>query len=150
MAKYYTYEGKQVGYIRKMIDEVVMIEESWCNEVNKYLGKNGYDDLLTVVAKILQAKGHPSVTRAQAWMILNDVTSKGVPEVLRNFDADEEVGKGSLFADLTKKAKVAAATAGDGAINAGKAVGGGVVSIAKKPVDALKRDSADSDSDSDE
>ena len=34
MAKYYTYEGKQVGYIRKMVDEVVMIEEAWSSEVN--------------------------------------------------------------------------------------------------------------------
>ncbi|MBK38292.1 MAG: hypothetical protein CMB45_05615 [Euryarchaeota archaeon] len=145
MAKYYTYEGKQVGYIRKMVDEVVMIEESWSSEVNKHFAKHGYDELLSLVATVLQEKGFPAVTRAQAWMILNDVTGKGVPEALRNYTADEESGKGTLFADLTKKAKVAAASAADGVASAGKTVGGGVVSIASAPAKVLKKSDKDSD-----
>ena len=28
------------------LDEVVLIEEAWTSEVNKYLAKNGYDELL--------------------------------------------------------------------------------------------------------
>ena len=41
MAKYFTYQGKRVGLVRKMMDDVVLIEESWVNEVNAHLGKNG-------------------------------------------------------------------------------------------------------------
>ena len=145
MAKYYTYEGKQVGYIRKMIDEVIMIEEAWSSEINKFFAKNGYDEVLVLIAKVLQEKGFPPVTRAQAWMILNDVTSKGVPEALRNYDADEESGKGTLFADISKKAKIAAASAADGVASAGKTVGGGVVNIATAPAKALKKSGNDSD-----
>ena len=37
MAKYYSYEGKQVGQVRKKLDEVVLIEEAWTSEVNQYL-----------------------------------------------------------------------------------------------------------------
>ena len=66
MAKYYSYEGKRGDGLRKPLDEVVLIEEAWTSEVNKYLAKNGYDELLMTVAKILDKAGHPPISRAQA------------------------------------------------------------------------------------
>ena len=91
MAKYYSYEGKRVGWVKKTLDEVVLIEEAWTNEVNTYLAKNGYDELLMTVAKILDNAGHPPISRAQAWVLLHDLTNKGVPEALRDAAADEKI-----------------------------------------------------------
>ena len=76
MAKYYSYEGKRVGWVKKTLDEVVLIEEAWTSEVNKYLAKNGYDELLMTVAKILDKAGHPPISRAQAWVLLHDLTKQ--------------------------------------------------------------------------
>ena len=39
MAKYYSYEGKQVGQVRKQLDEVVLIEEAWTSEVKQVSSK---------------------------------------------------------------------------------------------------------------
>ena len=64
MPKYYTYKGKQVGFVRKMVDEVILVEEAWTNEVRQHFAKNGYDPLLEIVARIMSAGGHPPVTRA--------------------------------------------------------------------------------------
>ena len=130
MGKYYSYSGKQVGYVRKMIDQVVLIEPAWTNEVKEYLAKNGYDTLLNTVAQILKRGGHPPITRAQAWMILHDMTNKGCPEILQNTEADEVTTKGNLFADTIKGAAVGAATVVDGAVSGTqKVVGGAVMGI---------------------
>ena len=51
MPKYYTYKGKQVGFVRKMVDEVILVEEAWTNEVRQHFAKNGYDPLLEIVAR---------------------------------------------------------------------------------------------------
>jgi hypothetical protein len=126
MAKYFTYEGKRVGLVRKMMDNVVLIEESWVNEVNAHLGKNGYDTLLSVVARVLSAGGHPSITRAQAWIILSEVLNNGVPEVLQNSDRDEQSNMGNLFV----KVKSTAATAVDTVTHpVGKVVGGSIAAV---------------------
>ena len=126
MAKYFTYEGKRVGLVRKMMDDVVLIEESWVNEVNAHLGKNGYDTLLSVVARVLSAGGHPSITRAQAWIILSEVLNNGVPEVLQNSDRDESSSMGNLFV----KVKSTAATAVDTVTHpVGKVVGGSIAAV---------------------
>ena len=74
-------ESKSV-WVRKKLDEVVLIEEAWTSEVNQYLPKNGYDELLMTVAKILSDAGHPAITRAQAWVLLHDLTNKGVLRLL--------------------------------------------------------------------
>lgn len=128
MAKYYTYQGKQVGFIRKSIDDVILIEDAWVNEIRVHLAKNGYDTLLNTVAKILAAGGHPPVTRAQAWIILKELLKDEIPDVLQNKDADEVSTKGNLFA----KVKNTAANAADTVVTpVGKTVGGGINAVSK-------------------
>ncbi len=148
MPKYYSYDGKQVGWVRKKLDTVVLIEEAWVNEVRQHLAKNGYDTLLETIGRVLKSKGHPSITRAQAWVILHDLTNDGVPELLRNESADEEVGKGTLFASIGKSAVVAGATAVDTVANpVGKVVGGavmGVNAVGKKITGTSEADSDES------
>ena len=126
MAKYFTYQGKRVGLVRKMMDDVVLIEESWVNEVNAHLGKNGYDTLLSVVARVLSAGGHPSITRAQAWIILSEVLNNGVPEVLQNSDRDESSNMGNLFVRVGKTASAAVDTVTH---PVGKVVGGSIAAV---------------------
>ncbi len=121
MAKYYSYEGKQVGWVRKKLDTVVLIEEAWVNEIRQDLAKNGYDKLLMPIAKVLDAKGHPPITRAQAWTILHDLTNDGVPTVLQNTEADELMGLGKLVSS----AKKTATNAADTVVSAGGKVVGG-------------------------
>ncbi len=128
MAKYYTYQGKQVGFVRKMVDDVILIEEAWVNEVRVHLAKNGYDSLLNHVAKILSAGGHAPVTRSQAWIILKDLLKDDIPEVLRNSEADEVSTRGNLFAAF----KNTAAQAADAVVTpVGKTVGGGLNAVSK-------------------
>ena len=128
MAKYYTYQGKQVGFVRKMVDEVILIEDAWVNEIRVYLSKNGYDSLLGLVAKILSAGGHPPVTRAQAWIILKELLRDEIPDVLQNKEADEVSTKGNLFVTL----KNTAASAADAVVTpVGKTVGGGINAVSK-------------------
>ena len=133
MAKYYTYQGKQVGFVKKMVDNVILIEDAWVNEVRVHLAKNGYDSLLGFVAKILSAGGHPPVTRAQAWIILKELLKDEIPDALQNKDADEVSTKGNLFA----VAKNTAASAVDTVTSpVGKVVGGrinAVSGVIKKP-----------------
>jgi hypothetical protein len=128
MAKYYTYQGKKVGFVRKMVDDVILIEEAWVNEVRVHLAKNGYDSLLGHIAKILAAGGHPPVTRAQAWIILKDLLADEIPDVLQNKEADEVSTKGNLFA-LFKN--TAASTADAIVTPVGKTVGGGINAVSK-------------------
>ena len=126
MAKYYTYQGKQVGFIRKSIDNVILIEDAWVNEVRVHLAKNGYDSLLGFVAKILSAGGHPAVTRAQAWIILKELLRDEIPDALQNKEADEVSTKGNLSA----KVKNTAASAADTVVTpVGKVVGGGLNAV---------------------
>jgi hypothetical protein len=92
------------------------------------LAKNGYDSLLSLVAKILSAGGHPPVTRAQAWIILKELLKDEIPDVLQNKDADEVSNKGNLFA----KVKNTAASAADSVVTpVGKTVGGGLNAVSK-------------------
>jgi hypothetical protein len=121
MTKYYTYSGKQIGLIRKMMDDTVLIEEAWISEVNRHLGRNGYDGLLSIVAQVLSAGGHPAVTRAQAWIVLGEVFKAGVPEVLQDANVDESSSKGNLFASAAKGAVSAAERVAN---PVGKVVGG--------------------------
>mgnify|MGYP001187035124 FL=1 len=135
MAKYYTYEGKQVGFVRKMVDNTILVEDAWVNEVRVHLAKHGYDTLLGFVAKILSAGGHPPVTRAQAWIILKELLKDEIPDALKNTEADEVSTKGNLFA----KVKNTAASAVDTVVTpVGKTVGGGINAVSaavKKPKD---------------
>lgn len=125
MPKYFTYTGKQVGFVRKMVDDVILIEDAWTNEVRQHFAKSGYDPLLTLVARILAANGHPPVTRAQAWVILKELLKDEIPEILRS-ESDEVSTKGNLFA----KVKNSTASAVDTVANpVGKVVGGGINAV---------------------
>ena len=127
-SKYYTYEGKQVGLVRKALGDVILVEDAWTNEVRQYLAKNGYDSLLELVARILSAGGHPAVTRAQAWIILKELLKDEIPDVLQNREADEVSSKGNLFAKVAK----GAAGAVDTVVSpVGKVVGGGASIISR-------------------
>lgn len=143
MAKYYSYEGKQVGWVRKTLDDVVLIEEAWVNEVKQYLAKNGYDTLLMSIAKILDAAGHPPISRAQAWTILHDLTNSGVPEILQNTDADEKIGLGKLVSSA-KKTTVGAVDAVTTPV--GKVVGGATRAVTQ----GVKKATGDNDGESGE
>ena len=143
MAKYYSYEGKRVGWVKKTLDEVVLIEEAWTNEVNSYLAKNGYGELLMTVAKILENAGHPPISRAQAWVLLHDLTNKGVPEALRNKEADEKIGLGKLVSSARKSA---ISTVDTVTAPVGKVVGGaakGVSNASKKIIGKGSANDAD-------
>jgi hypothetical protein len=125
MAKYFTYSGKQVGFVRKMVDDVILIEDAWTNEVRQHFAKSGYDPLLEIVARILSAGGHPPVTRAQAWIILSQLLEDDIPEILQS-SADEVSTKGNLFA----KVKNTTANAVDAVTSpVGKVVGGGINAV---------------------
>lgn len=124
MGKYYLYSGKQVGFVRKAIDEVVMVEEGWISEVQNHFGKKTHDELLAIPATILKNAGFPAVSRAQSWIILLEVLNKGVPEALRDIDADEKVGKGTILLDMAKApARAAAAVVDTTAAATGAVVG---------------------------
>ena len=127
-SKFFTYQGKQVGFVRKMVDDVILVEDAWVNEVRLYLGKNGYDTLLEMVARVLSAGGHPPVTRAQAWIILAELLRDGVPEVLQNTSADQVSNKGNLFATM----KNTTASAIDSVANPVGSVVGRGMNIVKK------------------
>ena len=128
MAKYFTYEGKQVGFVRKTLGDVVMIEDAWVNEIRGHLAKNGYDGLLSIVAKILQSGGHPPVTRAQAWIILRELLKDEIPTILQDRNADEVSTKGNLFAVVTKSSASAVDAV---ATPVGKIVGGSINAVGK-------------------
>lgn len=125
MPKYFTYSGKQVGFVRKMVDDVILVEDAWTNEVRQHFAKNGYDPLLELVARILSAGGHPPVTRAQAWIILKELLKDEIPEILQSSN-DEVSTKGNLFA----KVKNTTASAVDTVTSpVGKVVGGGINAV---------------------
>jgi len=124
MGKYYLYNGKQVGFVRKAIDEVVLVEEGWISEVQNHFGKKTHDQLLAIPATILKNGGFPPVSRAQSWIILLEVLNKGVPEALRDADSDEKIGKGTLLKDMAKAPlRIAAATIDTTAAATGAVVG---------------------------
>lgn len=124
--KYFTYDGKQCGYIRKMVDEVILVEDAWVNELKGWCATNGYDSLLEIVARVLSAKGHPAISRAQAFIVLQQFFKGAVPEVLQNAEIDEVKGKGNLF---VKPAKAAAAAVDTVTAPVGKVVGGGINAV---------------------
>ena len=138
MGKYYLYNGKQVGFVRKAIDEVVLVEEGWISEVQNHFGKKTHDQLLAIPATILKNGGFPPVSRAQSWIILLEILNKGVPEALRDVDIDEKIGKGSLLKDMAKAPlRIAAATIDTTTAATGAAVGA-AASVVKSTVDVAE------------
>jgi len=142
--RYYDYSGKKswTGIGRK-----VAIDDDWLEAVNSHFANNGYDILLSVIGTILKEAGHSDLTRAQAWVIAQDVLNGGVPEILRNTDEDESLGKGHLMLDIAQKAA-------KGVVNTTVAAGNLAASAASSTVEmaqsAVSSTSTDTDSDDEE
>ena len=143
MGKYYLYNGKQVGFVRKAIDEVVLVEEGWISEVQNHFGKKTHDQLLAIPATILKNGGFPPVSRAQSWIILFEVLNKGVPEALRDVDIDEKIGKGSILKDMAKAPARVAAAAVDTTVAATGAVVGAAASAVTSAVETTAETAED-------
>ena len=106
--RYYSYDGKKAW---TGVGKKVLVDDAWLDAVNAHFANNGYDDLLAVVGRILKDGGFSDISRAQAWVITQDVLNDGVPEILRDNDVDESIGKGHLMFDYAQKAaKVAVNT----------------------------------------
>ncbi len=140
MTKYYGYEKglPRRGFVRKALDDVVAIEEAWVSELDGHFMREGYDELLSFVALTLKKKMNINVSRAQAWILLNLVTEKGVPEALRQEGIDEEINKGSLAKDIAKAPFRAAASVVDATTNTVSDVAKGTASVASNAASAVK------------
>lgn len=109
----YDYKGKEVGSLKKMLSDVVIVEEQWINAANKFFA-NGYSAMLKFPKALIRQECGEELTDAQAWMLLHHITNSGVPLALRDTEEDEK----------SRPAKVAGAVAGatlgtlDTAVNA--------------------------------
>lgn len=97
----YDYNGKEVGTLKKMLSDVVVIEEQWINAANKFFA-DGYKNLLRFPKALIRQECGEELTDAQAWMLLHHLTNSGVPLALRDAEEDEK----------SRPAKVANAVAG--------------------------------------
>ena len=97
----YTYNGKEVGGLRKLVSDVVIIEEQWINAANQFFA-NGYAPMLKFPKALIRQECGEELTDAQAWMLLHHLTNSGVPLALRDTQEDEK----------SRPAKVAGAVAG--------------------------------------
>ena len=97
----YTYNGKEVGGLRKLVSDVVVVEEQWINAANKFFA-NGYAPMLKFPKALIRQECGEELTDAQAWMLLHHLTNSGVPLALRDTEEDEK----------SRPAKVAGAVAG--------------------------------------
>lgn len=97
----YDYKGKEVGTLKKMLSDVVVIEEQWINAANKFFA-NGYAPMLKFPKALIRQECGEELTDAQAWMLLHHITNSGVPLALRDAEEDEK----------SRPAKVANAVAG--------------------------------------
>ena len=97
----YTYNGKEVGGLRKLVSDVVVVEEQWINAANKFFA-NGYTPMLKFPKALIRQECGEELTDAQAWMLLHHLTNSGVPLALRDTNEDEK----------SRPAKVAGAVAG--------------------------------------
>jgi hypothetical protein len=96
----YTYNGKEVGTLRKLVSDVVVIEDSWCQAANQYFSKSGYSSLLLFAKKLVRQECSDDLTDAQAWMLLHHITNTGVPLALRNENADEKSAPAKIVSGM--------------------------------------------------
>lgn len=97
----YTYNGKEVGTLRKLVSDVVVVEEQWINAANKFFA-NGYAPMLKFPKALIRQECGEELTDGQAWMLLHHLTNSGVPLALRDAEEDEK----------SRPAKMAGAVAG--------------------------------------
>ena len=50
----YTYSGKEVGTLRKLVSDVVVLEESWLAAADKFFAENGYQHFLKYAKALIR------------------------------------------------------------------------------------------------
>jgi len=96
----YTYNGKEVGTLRKLVSDVVVLEESWIEAGNQYFADSGYQALLKFAKQLVRSKCSDDITDAQAWMILHHITNTGVPLALRDENSDEKSAPAKIVSGM--------------------------------------------------
>ena len=86
----YTYSGKEVGTLRKLVSDVVVLEESWLAAADKFFAASGYQHFLKYAKALIRQECSDDLTDAQAWMLIHHITNTGVPLALRDEEADEK------------------------------------------------------------
>ena len=86
----YTYNGKEVGTLRKLVSDVVVLEESWVSAADKFFAESGYQHFLKYAKALIRQECSDDLTDAQAWMLIHHITNTGVPLALRDESADEK------------------------------------------------------------
>jgi hypothetical protein len=87
---YYSYEGKNVGVLTKIVSSVVMVEQDWVDALNHEFANNGYLRLFGGIEKTLRGVVGENLTDAQLWTLAHHITNQGVPQALRDLSADEK------------------------------------------------------------
>jgi hypothetical protein len=96
----YTYEGKEVGMLRKFVSDVVVIEDSWAEAASKYFADSGYQAFLKFAKQLIRSKCSDDLTDAQAWMLIHHITNTGVPLALRDESADEKSAPAKIVSGM--------------------------------------------------
>ena len=135
----YTYSGKEVGTLRKLVSDVVVLEESWLAAADKFFAENGYQHFLKYAKALIRQECSDDLTDAQAWMLIHHITNTGVPLALRDESADEK----------SAPAKVAAGVAG-AVLGVGDTVIGTSAKLVQPMIPSKKGDDDSGTQDSDE
>ena len=96
----YTYEGKEVGALRKLVSDVVVIEDSWTEAASKYFADSGYQAFLKFAKQLIRSKCSDDITDAQAWMLIHHITNTGVPLALRAEGTDERSAPAKVMSGM--------------------------------------------------
>jgi len=96
----YTYNGKEVGTLRKLVSDVVVIEESWVAAMSKQFAGHGYMRFLEYTKRLIRSECSDDLTDAQAWMLLHHITNTGVPLALRDEEADEKSAPAKVMSSM--------------------------------------------------
>ena len=135
----YTYSGKEVGTLRKLVSDVVVLEESWLAAADKFFAESGYQHFLKYAKALIRQECSDDLTDAQAWMLIHHITNTGVPLALRDESADEK----------SAPAKVAAGVAG-AVLGVGDTVIGTSAKLVQPMIPSKKGDDELETQDSDE
>jgi hypothetical protein len=96
----YTYNGKEVGTLRKLVSDVVVLEESWLTAADKYFADKGYQAFLKYAKALIRQECSDDITDAQAWMLIHHITNTGVPLALRDEEADEKSAPAKVMSSM--------------------------------------------------
>jgi hypothetical protein len=96
----YTYNGKEVGTLRKLVSDVVVLEDAWLTATDKFFADSGYQAFLKYAKALIRQKCSDEITDAQAWMLLHHITNTGVPLALRDEEADEKSAPAKVMSSM--------------------------------------------------